>query len=192
MCLQFSSTSSRPFAVPGTASTGSGCPGSGLKCGKAQFQIVLKIKSLRQKLIEQKTRPPPSRSWGLPGVIHLNSSLKAWRIRIEYHKLPTVKSRLRLEQGRQSYSPSKPKRELVHQRDEFWLEGNALSRASINPVFKLSHVWLKKMNGSCVSEFKFPMLIVTSNLSFLSVLILHPYLRRAGRRIGFPVECMYY
>jgi hypothetical protein len=33
----------------------------------------------------------------LPGFVRLNSSLEAWRIQIEHHKLPTVKSRLRLE-----------------------------------------------------------------------------------------------
>jgi hypothetical protein len=37
----------------------------------------------------------------------------------------------------------------VHQRDEFWLGGNAWSRAPINHAFKLSHAWLKKMNSSC-------------------------------------------
>jgi hypothetical protein len=36
----------------------------GIERGKYRFQMDLKLKSLCQKLIEQKTRPPPSRSWG--------------------------------------------------------------------------------------------------------------------------------
>ena len=42
-------------------------------------------------------------------------------MRTKHVKLPAVKSRIWLEREGWSYSPSKSKREVVHQRDGFWL-----------------------------------------------------------------------
>ena len=56
-----------------------------------------------------------------------------------YPNLPAVKSQFWLGRMEWNYSPSKSKREVVHQRDEFWLMGNAKSLGSFDAMFKLSN-----------------------------------------------------
>lgn len=49
-----------------------------------------------------------------------------------------------------NYLSSKSKRVIVHQRDEFWLEGNTRSHVSMRAALKLSHADMlldKKVNG---------------------------------------------
>ena len=73
----------------------------------------------------------------LSQAVYLNLSLKNLEIERWYPRLPTVKSRTQSEQGERSYILSKSKLEMVHQRDEFWLDSNTRSRGSIDVVFKL-------------------------------------------------------
>jgi hypothetical protein len=74
----------------------------------------------------------------LPTVKYFNLSLEIQQISRKYHRLPSVKYWLRLEEGEQSYLPSKSKLELVHQRDECWLDCNDQSHGSVRVALELS------------------------------------------------------
>ena len=68
----------------------------------------------------------------------------------KYPNVPPVKYRSPLGRDEVNYLSSKSKREIVHQRDESWLEGNTQSHGSMRAVLKLSHSDMrpdKKVNG---------------------------------------------
>jgi len=116
-----------------------GCRGTGAVTYARKAYVPFEYPNLPILSITQKSCPPKGTIVEkLQGPVLLTSpSRTLWR-QSKYVKIPTVKSRFWPGSEGWGYSPPKSKLEVVPQRDDFWLNGNASSHGSITAAFKLS------------------------------------------------------